>query len=464
MQSRLATPGHHRLLLVLLPLAFVSLVLAACGGDDEPPDATATLSGAIATATLRPETTPTQTAGATATLTARPAVSETPSPGAVVDYTGYNILGDFTYGAPIDFPANVLMLVETGCTQCDSGPDALYRVWRNDGETHVELLVDAAISGVDGAYITSLAVRPSLHDIVVTVCTECAHGPLTSSSVTVYRSIDGGVTWQALLETDPGEVVYARAVTAEGIVLEKFGGGLSYLRGDAIEPPEGAEGLLHDSNRAGELRWLAQDGSTVLDAEGTAIAVVEQGSLVDAVVTDRLDARQTVVGWGLDRVRGPFDGWVVTRAGPDGRLTGFRFDTYVAPVTVLDDGAILGTMSTQDSPYGGTIGFIDVSTGVLTAVHGVLIEPPFGDGARTMGRNVPLGAVSGPFLRVTTGINCLPIRASTGLRSRELTCAADGTLVYDLHNTTTVGGQQWTRVRLLDGREGFAVSSYLTLE
>jgi hypothetical protein len=67
-------------------------------------------------------------------------------------------------------------------------------------------------------------------------------------------------------------------------------------------------------------------------------------------------------------------------------------------------------------------------------------------------------------LRVATGDNCLPIRETTSPQSREVTCAADGTLVSDLQSTTTIGGLQWASVRLPDGRKGYAVSSYLTGE
>jgi hypothetical protein len=75
-----------------------------------------------------------------------------------------------------------------------------------------------------------------------------------------------------------------------------------------------------------------------------------------------------------------------------------------------------------------------------------------------------MGAVQGPFLRVVAAVNCVPIRADIRVQSSELTCAADGTLVYDLESTVTIGGQEWSSVRLLDGRRGFAVSSYFTGE
>ena len=465
MQRRLARPRGLCFLYGFLVLPFLALVLVACGGDedDEPADATATPSGPVVTATIRPDTT--LTSSPAATSTPRPAASGTPVPGAGAEYTGYNIVGGFTYGEPVDFPENLLILVETGCTQCDGPTEALYRVWRNSGETHVELLVDASISGSEDAYITSFAVRPDLSDIVVTVCTECADAEsLIDSSVTVYRSLDGGITWRSIFAAARGQAIYAQAIADEGIVFSNIDGELFYLRGVTIAPPEGAGQLLHDSTRAGELRWLAEDGSTVVDAQGVAIAVVEPGSLIDTVVKDGFDSTRTVVGWALDYVRGPFAGWVVTRTGPDGKLTGFRSDTYLAPVRVLDDGSILGSISTADNGFGGAIGFIDVLKGTLTPIRGALVEAPFGDGDEPVGRNNPQGAVSGPFLRVTTGVNCLPIRVSTEVRSRELTCVADGTLVYDLRNTTTVGGQQWSRVRLLDGREGFTVSSYLTAE
>jgi hypothetical protein len=300
--------------------------------------------------------------------------------------------------------------------------------------------------------------------MVVTVFIECADGPLTSSSVVVYRTIDGGVTWREILRTQRGDVEFAQAITEDGIVLAKLGGGLSYLRGDAIEPPPGASGLLHGSDRAGGLLWLGEDRSVVLDSDGVRVAAVEPGSLISAVAGGSLDPARTAVGWGIGYVGGPFDGWAVTRPGPDGRLTGFRLDTYVAPVKEFFDGTLLGILSTEASPFGGTIGYIDASRGILTPIHGALVESPFGDGQAPAGRNDLMGAVQGPFLRVVAAENCVPIRADIRVQSSELTCAADGTLVYDLESTVTIGGQEWSSVRLLDGRRGFAVSSYFTGE
>ncbi len=167
-----------------------------------------------------------------------------------------------------------------------------------------------------------------------------------------------------------------------------------------------------------------------------------------------------MVAWGGAGVQG----WNVTTMGPDGKLAGFRAADLVNPVVALNDGRVFGNMTREQDLLGSTIGLIDVSHGVLTPVQGALVQEPFGDGEHPTGRNNLLSAVTGPFLRISSGINCLPVRVDTDTQAQELTCAADGTLVYDLHNTMTVGAQEWTRVRLLDGREGYAVSRYLTAE
>ena len=466
MHLRLSDSPRHLPLLSCLALSL--LLLGACSDEVDDPALAPTSAVVIATVTDAPEPTPTSRPAGSAAIETSPPGTSTPTPGIEepLAYEGYQLVGDFSYTDPIDFPENLLVLVETGCSQCDDPTEALYRVWRNEGQAHVDLLVDAAVSGSENASITSFALRPDLSDIVITVCTDCGGQgrPLVESPVMVYRSLDGGLTWRVIDTAPAGAPVFVRAITDDGIVMSDLDESLFYLRGAAIEPPEGADGLLHDSNRAGALRWLAGTGSSVLDATGAPIALVEPGSLVDAVATDGSDPEQSIVGWAISYVSGPFEGWTVTRIGPDGRHIGFRLDTVVAPVTVLSNGIVVGSISTADSPYGGTIGFIDAFRGTLTPIYGPLIQSPFGDGTRSLGRNMPQAALSGPFLRVTSGVNCLPIRMSTERRSQELTCAADGTLVYDLRNQTTVGGQEWSRVRLLDGREGYAVTGFLTSE
>ena len=450
---------------LLLPVLLIGVLLVSCGGGDDQRSAVSPTpaTGAVGTSTPGASATP-EPQSATLNVEPTATTASGTSTGAGFEYEGFQILGDFTYAGAVDFPENLMMVVETGCVQCDGPTQALYRVWRNSGETHVDLLADASLSGSEHAYITSFAVGPDLHDIVVTICTQCGEaGPLIDSPVTMYRSIDGGASWRSIYSAPPGNPVFAQAITPDGLVISEMGGALSYFHGDPIEAPDGTKDLLRDTNRSGALRWLTEGGSTAVAIDGSVVAAVEPGSLIDSVAggADRI---REVIGWAQDFVKGPFKGWNVTRIDPDGRLLGFRSDNYVAPVTVLGDGHVLGGMADLDSPDDGAIGFIDPSRGVLTPIHGALVEAPFGDGRHAVGRNTLQGAVSGPFLRVMTGSSCLPIRTGTDVTSDELTCAADGTLVYDLQNTTTVGALQWSRVRLLDGREGYALSDHLSGE
>ena len=441
-----------RLALVLFGLMVATL--AACGGDDDDaPDASATPAGAIATRTPAPERTPTPRAAST------PSVTPTPDREGRMPYTGFQLFGDFETRDPVDFPEDLMMLVETGCTQCDGPTQALYRVWRNDGETHVEHLIDAGISGSENTYITSFALKPDMSDIVVTICTDCGGRgrPLTASPVTVFRSMDGGRSWSSIYTTERGHQVFAQAITSKGIVTTDFGGeNLRYLDGDEIERPEDAEELHYEARRAGELWWIAGEGSEVLNADGTTLAIVEPGATIDSVVI-RWDWRQPrpVTSWSEAQSGPRFGGWNVTMLTSDYGQLGFNSDIYVSPVVILDDGSILGRLSSEEIPYGGTIGFIDASTGDLTPIHGPLREEPFGNGEFASGRNALQAAVEGPFLRITTGTPCVEIRTGTDSQAEALTCAADGVLVHDLDSTVTVGAQTWHKVRLLDGREGY---------
>ena len=461
-------PGFRPLALLLL-LGLVSLAFAGCSGGSNPEGATPTAAGGIATATSIPETTPTSALSpspteAPASPTAQsPATEPTQKPELV--YSGYQIYGDFKTADAIDFPENLMTVIETGCIQCDGPTDALYRVWRNSGDTHVEKLIDAGYSGSDDSRITSFALRPDLSQIVVTICTECESKALANSPVTLYESRNGGVTWQVLTTTDPGDAIFVEAVTEQGIIVDTLGGGkLRYFNGDAITPPAGAEYLIYDSHSSGALHWALDGGSTVLDGQGDKIAQVEPGSRVTAIATG--DASDPPVTWeeGDSNPARNFVGWNITTVGPDGKLAGFRSDAFALALERLRSGALIGDMTDGPGSTAQTIGFIDLAKGVLTPIHGPLLDPPFGNGDRPLGRNSLAGAVEGPFLRVTTGTPCVSVRVGTDVQAQELTCAVDGTLVYDLHVDVTVGAQRWLRVRLLDGREGFADARYLTAE
>jgi hypothetical protein len=450
-------------------MGLLGLVLIACrGGDDS--DAGPTGSGAIASATTNPETTPTAapSASAAASETATlPAASPTPAgtPKPQPTYAGYQIFGDFQTQEAIDFPENLMTVVETGCIQCDGPTDALYRVWRNSGETHVDKLIDAAYSGSKDSEITSFALRPDLSEIVVTICTDCGNGkPLAESPETMYDSKDGGRTWQVLTTTEPGKAIFVYAVTAQGIVVDDQGGGnLRYLNGDSITPPQGAKYLVYDSHFSGEMHWAADDGSTVLDSQGNTVALVEPGSAIHAIATgDESNAPvtwQEFTGEGQSKA---FTGWNVTTIGPDGKLAGFRSQGYAAALIRLRSGALLGGMADSVNASGSGIGYVDPSNGTLTPISGALVAEPFGDGQKPIGRNNLVGALEGPFLRVTTGTPCVSIRAEADISTAELTCAADGTLFYNLDSQVTVGAETWTKVGLLDGRQGYTDAGNLT--
>jgi hypothetical protein len=447
---------------VLFGLALAVLASTACWGDDDdaPPAASVTPAGQIATSTAFPE----------GTSTPRPTSTPAATPAAMVEgglqYNGFQLFGEFTYAAPIEFPENLMLLVETGCSQCDGPTRALYRVWRNAGETHVELLIDASISDHENAEILGFALTPDTSTIVVSVCTAgiCPRlgGLDPESQMTLYRSSDGGATWSALLTTGPGEAVFPRAITPDGIVVEDISGdGPRYLDGGAIEVPAGAGQLQYESRRVGALQWDADDGSRIVDAKGATIAVVEPGGRIGSLAYDPREGEpRPVISWREDGRTEP--GWLITRMRDDNSLAGFNSVEYVMPAVILSDSSVLGLLTLAGSLIGGTVGYIDVERGVLTPIAGALIEEPFGDGQLAMGRNALQAAIEGPFLRVTTSTPCVDIHADTTVQSEVLTCAVDGVLVHDLDSSVTVGQQTWQHVRLLDGREGYAASEHVT--
>src|SRR5690606_42117358 len=90
---------------------------------------------------------------------------------------------------------------------------------------------------------------------------------------------------------------------------------------------------------------------------GTGSGVSGPGSVIGALVVAGRDVEVAAMSWGLGRVTGPYEGLVVTKAGPDGRLSGFRYDGPLAPVAVVGAGLVLGHFG-EASGAGKAIGFV----------------------------------------------------------------------------------------------------------
>lgn len=229
--------------------------------------------------------TPTPVAG----LTGDPEATAPPSP---------------RYGTEITLPEGVTMIVATGCSLCDSPPDAIVRTYRTaDGAIQTETLLSADSSFLPRRIVQAgdtteeappyIAYAGAAHDaskLVVGVCVsgECSGpgAPTADAAVALYQSSDGGTSWAEATRLGPHEFV--AGVSQGEILIGRHPGGSTtgteslrrHPSGEVVPIPEGANSrwkplVLGD----GSVGWQTDDGR-LLDATGGEIASVANASEV----------------------------------------------------------------------------------------------------------------------------------------------------------------------------------------
>ncbi len=428
----------------------ILLIAAACGNDETEPAPTAT----IGPATLTPSATPASTATATPE---------------VID--GIEVI-PLRIGEETEVPDDVALIVEATCQPCDGPSSGLHRVYRDaSGQVRMDdlfgetmRLLPPAMStptaiGPHGPYIHSLALNSDASDIVVDVCTRgrCVWIDEASPDAqsTLFRSTDGGVTWEEFGVLDGR--YYVEAIAKEGLLLSgpygEDGWNPKYElfpSGEPVEPPPGASrGPLTLPD--GDLAWPTKDGR-LLRGDGSQILTVSQGGQVEDIVPDA-SGQRLAVAW--LRGIGVFsrDGRPISlfSSSPSNEVAGWLSDTLVAG-NVWVPGELLPT------PERGTAilpAVIDLEAGEAHP-----IQHPFLDQPRRFSYIVR-AVLRGPFVRVVDTGSCLNVRSEPSEAADALTCAADGVLLRDTGETREAEGATWRRVVTPAGIDGWANSQYL---
>ncbi len=221
----------------------------------------------------------------TATPGSSPTAAAGPSPTSALRTIGGVAIAPLEFGGEAEFPEGVSAIVETGCYNCDGPATGLIRVSRGPAagfqrETLLSLempglgprLVEDAFGVVTEAepHIVNYAFNADASQAVVGVCTrgfcvELGGEPSADAETTLFRSPDGGETWEewGVLAGSAGPL----ALSPGGALLTRWeadGGGVRfemYPSGEAVAAPAGSDPLRWPlALPGGELLWSASDG------------------------------------------------------------------------------------------------------------------------------------------------------------------------------------------------------------
>jgi hypothetical protein len=457
MSARIA-PGTGAIATLIL------LITAACGDDEGLPAATTGSTIPTPAATIHPAMSTTPTPLATPTPGA-PAIPE------VID--GVEVV-PLPFGEEMELPEDTALIIKTGSYSFPEPPHGFFRVYRDaSGELRTDELFTTKSMGLTTSqgsaatrpHIYSYALNSDASEIVISVCTRgtCTFQVWASpdAQTTLYRSLDGGITWEQFGVLDGS--THVAAITQDGVLLlsQSQGEPQPKLRlfpsGEPVQPPPGASSWPH-SLPGGELAWSTEDGR-LLRSDGSQILAVGQDAWVSDVVPDASGER-LAAGWRESANQYRFG--IFSRDGKP--MSAYSLPDFVGVGGWLTDTLVVGNAvppGLLPTPLPGgyetsippTI--FDLQTGEAHALAGPFREAPLG------GHNEVQAVLHGPFARVVNTGSCLNVRAEPAMTASTLTCAADGVLLRDTGETRNVDGIVWCHVVTPAGVEGWATSQFL---
>lgn len=410
---------------------------------------------------LSPSATPTATPDLASTAGA-PAEETGPPPGRLA----------ITVLPPIPMPADMVLYISEGCTDCDGPARAVHRIYVNPaGEVRAETLIERP-TRTDQPYLNGAVISPT-GELVVVECSVPYCGGFDEASeearITVYRSRDGGTTWTE--GASYGEPYRPLAAAANGVltVMRFPDGPVIRLPVEPVPLPPAAAGRAIALGE--DVAWWSDDRRVLLDSEGRTILDLTDLAIDGLTPQGRLavslnpSGSRLLVSWSErdeDRVRyvstSLFD-WP-DQAAPAVHVA--TFDGSFGGVW-LDEHRVVGSrgfepeaLGLDQGTYAGrTPAILDVRTGELTPIGGPFLRDPY-----LGGRNRIIGVVSGAIARVDTGgEGCLRVRAEPSLDGAVLDCwAHDGLLQLA---EQPVAGAVWVHVTGPRGLDGWASAEFL---
>jgi hypothetical protein len=369
------------------------------------------------------------------------------------------------------------MIIETGCWGCDGPPTGIVRAWKApDGQIRIERILgyepnSPNVVDIDGNRLAAGAIRSisSTQDgsvMAVSICIQgtCALDGLDAfdpNSITaIFRSTDGGVTWQEVVRRGPvagtagvmtdGQLLVGNSLDAQGLSTE-----YSLFPGDTpITPPTGA---VHPVVAGDAILWATAD-ERLIRTDGS-----------DFLQLPPDPNSQYPAAWVVGNIADPDKGSAIVH-GYDSHSQQYlrKVDGHGATAQsfTIDGIAYVSTWFPKDSrvvlsitpqPGGGgppVPAFLDVDTGVFN-----LIREPFQDrdSQTGTGRTIVHAVQIGPFARVTGTGSCLNIRTDPSVSAEVLTCMADGVLLRESSDVSA----GWVSVMTPGGTQGWASAAFL---
>jgi hypothetical protein len=388
----------------------------------------------------------------------------------------------FTVGAPALLP-NGYVFYEVQW-QWEGPAKAVQRAYRaSDGKIRVDVLYETNLTGSppDGPAIASVAASLDGASMAIGVCRGFCYGE--TGPISVISSVDSGITWSELGTVNPsGRVRGAGSgsalvqTLAEMVVLPANGGKPMPISGQD-------DVLLMGSDPLPIVLIRGSDGATLTRADGAAFgrAPLPAGSTVEAIQPAASGSAglsaSLAVDWYVATTRDParvhYSGLM---DGPGGPLrTVFRWG---APLRL---GSSIGSWLRADqeirmvsfapSLFGDRFaghGTGDINLPAIVDWNAGTVSPileHFADGilGPKSGSPAVLAVAKGPFVRVTTGSDCLNVREVPGKSSvAVLGCFRDGVLLrLRPEPEQPFGGAIWLAVATPDGQSGWASAEFL---
>jgi len=361
----------------------------------------------------------------------------TPGPELVIGL----VPGPLGFAQPVALPAGYVLFVATGCIQCDQPVTSIARVYgRVSGEPSTRTLFTAPLPSKDTPnfrpYISSYAVSPDGRQLYVAVCTAlCPRSDEEGAggTNTVFRSLDGGVTWEEWLAIDGRDTIVG---VGEGQVLVTGvpDGRYRYIPSNAaLHAPN--SGLFPAPATNGDVIWwgpgglLAMPGARVIGPEPMPFA------------------RPMAISTNFD--------FLVRWEREGEHFVGVISHSAIEAIYTSKPGPLDLNARFSQSQFAGNIFDSGLSTPVLVDLGLRTISPiaaPFELAPFRNGRNTIIGGFGGAFYEVTTPGDCLNVRDEPDTSAPILTCARDGILLRSAGAQAT----GWAQVTAPDGTEGWS--------